>query len=737
MSLVLIPLNSENPDVDAIPLPGRAGAWSFGSGRDNDLRIAHDSVSDRHALIECEALDGGNVGLANGSRYFLRDAGSGRGTLLDGKAVERAELKGGGEVIAIGLAEFRVERREEGEKRRGDEEESGEGERGGIPPGAERSSPPPGENGSVEEIEPGRAREPLSAERVAGFGRSLGEAEISLEEPRKRNREAVRREAAFEEEKEGLTDQLAQVRQSLESARAARNEERQQRKAAEQGVAELEGKIVELTETSTRHEADIAAASARREAALEEEKTRLAEQLAQVQQSFESTWAAWDEERQQREAAERRIAELEREIADSADASTRREAELSAAAAEREAALQQEKASLEKNFDALGRERQADLAALEWERQRNQEAAQREAAFLKERNDLRARIRARDSDIEEKSAALAERNERIAGLEQSVAEWTAACERLQAAQDESLAALSNRDVELFKAREAREKAEAFAADTAGRVRALCARLLEDWKAWVDPEEISAPPVEEARSGDFGGIDEAATGEAFAGMDRAADRVREELALIEPIWREFGEGIQEELRRRCDELREEIREREELKARRQGELEETTTDLEDLRHFLDDEIRAAQKLNRGGGRVRIPERFGTLTIARATELEIFRLLIDYLEEFERQIAKYRRSRRLRHVAARLGGFRDRLVGILQTHGVEAFSPAPGVPLEPGQANRVQVVEREGWRSSKTNALKFQPGEVAEVVRPGYQINGAVHPEILRKAEVLIK
>ncbi|MEX2579998.1 MAG: FHA domain-containing protein [Verrucomicrobiales bacterium] len=299
--------------------------------------------------------------------------------------------------------------------------------------------------------------------------------------------------------------------------------------------------------------------------------------------------------------------------------------------------------------------------------------------------------------------------------------------RLIPALEESAAIIADQQRRMERAGQETENARATVAAVVERLESLAERLLDDWKAWLDEEDSP-----EEGSGSTDSVDG-----VFDRIERVAVRIRAELDAIEPIWHAYGEGVQAELKARCDEL---SREQAILSAtviRKREALEKASGDLDALREEMDREIRRAQRLSRRGNDIEIPERFEAMVIAKDREQEICRALAERVEVFDQLLEGYRKSRKLREVSAELEEFREKLVAILVSNGVEAFYFEPGTELTLKHRKEVQVVGRKGWGTREHYDQPFQPGRVASVVRPGYRMGKGDQTVVLRKVEVLIR
>lgn len=283
--------------------------------------------------------------------------------------------------------------------------------------------------------------------------------------------------------------------------------------------------------------------------------------------------------------------------------------------------------------------------------------------------------------------------------------------------------LAARNEELTGAIGAKDHAEATASGIVSRLFALSGRLLGDWQVWFRHEGHSEDPADPEA--------------AFARVEGVAAHIRSELDLIEPIWHQFGEGVQDELRRRCERLREEEAGLLAETEARRVELADVLENLEQFRELVDTEVRRAQGLSRRGTEIEIPERFESMVIARDREQEIYRALIDRLEVLERLLTGYRGSRKLKEVVFELDEFRSRLAAILESGGVQLFEVPERTMLTLKHRKEVQILSRKGWGTRQYTEYPFQPGEVTKVIRPGYRVGEGEYAVILRKVEVLIR
>jgi hypothetical protein len=352
-----------------------------------------------------------------------------------------------------------------------------------------------------------------------------------------------------------------------------------------------------------------------------------------------------------------------------------------------------------------------------------EDGAQREQRLLQQlsesRNTLMDRegsIAALNYEISRRDGTIRQLGEQQDQLRQTYDQSVNACAALQSE-------MAQQNEELNAALAAREFAEVSASGIVARLFQLSGRLLGDWRTWFRDaghgEESADPEV------------------AFARVEEVAGRIRGELDLIEPIWHQFGEGVQEELRQRCERLREEEAGLIDETEARRVELAGVMESLEQFREVLDTEVRRAQGLSRRGTEIEIPERFESMVIARDHEQEIYRSLIERIEILDRLLEGYRGSRKLKEVVAELDEFRARLGAILESSGVHLFDLPLRTILTLKHRKEVQILSRKGWGTRQYTEYPFQPGEVTKVIRPGYRVGEGEYAVILRKVEVLIR
>lgn len=412
---------------------------------------------------------------------------------------------------------------------------------------------------------------------------------------------------------------------------------------------------------------------------------------------------------EEREALKREIARLieesGRRASETAELRTRlgtRESEV--------VALDQKVKSQEEQLRRLQRDLE-NAAARENRLQTNLSEARRE---VMEREGIIAGLR---YEIGTRDGQLRQLDEQRAGLQQTCDTYAAA----EADWQSRWADLSDRyETEVA----GRTNAERQSADLLARLALLESRLLVDWQAWIPASGLPGYDASEAAS-------------LFHRIETTAAAIRGELDLIEPIWLQYGDGVQAELVRRTGERQAELSEVESEIARRRDDLAAIEADLAQFRETMDTEVRRAQGLSRKGIEVEIPERFETMVIARDREQEIYRALIERLEVLDLLLEGYRNSRKLKEVAQELTAFRNRLVAILESGGVRPFELGLGTFLSPKHRREVQVLSRKGWGTRQYSETPFQPGEVVKVVRPGYRVGEGDAAVILRKVEVLIR
>lgn len=357
---------------------------------------------------------------------------------------------------------------------------------------------------------------------------------------------------------------------------------------------------------------------------------------------------------------------------------------------------------------------QRDLMEAEQRERRLQESLSETRREAVDREGVVAGLR---YEMEVQEGRLRQAEEGRVRLQQACDEGERACAALR----DSVAGLES---ELGKERGGRETAEGRVRDLLSRLSAFAERLLGDWRAWIPDESAEVPE----------GLDAEAV---FERVESVAAKIRGELDRIEPIWHEFGEGVQEELSRRCGELRGMLAGLESDIGRRSGELAAIEADLAQFREWMDAEVRRAQGLSRKGVEVEIPERYEAMVIARDRELDVYRTLVERLEELDAMIERCGRSWRARAIRRDLRAFRESIAAVLETAGVKPFDVEKGLVLTPKHRPLVQVLSRKGWGTKPYSEHPFQPGEVTKVVRCGYRLGEGEASAVLRKVEVLIR
>ncbi|MEQ1842842.1 MAG: hypothetical protein ABL994_20780, partial [Verrucomicrobiales bacterium] len=238
------------------------------------------------------------------------------------------------------------------------------------------------------------------------------------------------------------------------------------------------------------------------------------------------------------------------------------------------------------------------------------------------------------SQISETRKELMDRESRIAALhyevsarDGSILQLSNQRQQLQQGNDLSLAEIArlqdSLNIEkqaLVAAREAQQVAEVNAESILNRLTELGDRLSADWSSWFRADETASVPAD--------------ANAIFSRLASLAGRIRSELDLIEPVWQQFGDHVQEELAARCGAFREEESELTREILDRQAELVSLKADLDQFRELIDVEVRRAQGLSRRGTEIEIPERFESMVIAKDREQEIYRALVDRLEVLDR-------------------------------------------------------------------------------------------------------
>ena len=385
------------------------------------------------------------------------------------------------------------------------------------------------------------------------------------------------------------------------------------------------------------------------------------------------------------------------------------ERELSTVRAERDEALEQNKTRSRELQNSA-----RDIEALE-ERSEKRTA---ELSELREQNlNLESQIAALQFELSQRDGTIEKANRERDEARQRNEDWQVSYEDLtgQLAEKTKEHLESQRDLQVSQ--------EALQLLTQ-KIGLMTEQLLSDWKGWFSDEEM--PEGGESADGHLEKV------------EAGRQKIREELNKIEPIWFEFGDGVQEELKRRCNDLKLEQRSLTEENRDKRKVLEQTEKDLAEIRATVDEEIRRAQGLSRRGTKVTLPEGYDTMVIAKDREQAIYEELITQIEYFESLLVGYRKNRKLRDAVEELEGFRKRLEKILHSQGVEPFEIPVGTMLTLKHRREVQILGKKGWGTRDFMEQPFQPGEVTKVVRPGYRVGGEGEKAvILRKVEVLIR
>lgn len=353
------------------------------------------------------------------------------------------------------------------------------------------------------------------------------------------------------------------------------------------------------------------------------------------------------------------------------------------------------------------------------------EASDREARAREQLSETREDLMQKEGDIAALTYEVSQRDGTAARLQASVDQLGSELDQLKVAHSETSNTLEQKSSALMVTLQRADSAESSRSALFTRTGAFLDRLQSDWKKWIGEDEFvgdDSPDEENA---------------VFAKSERVADAIRSELDSIEPIWHEFGDGVQKELERRCSDLEEE---RLDLERRRNEQLnlyEQSTADLKEIRANVDNEVRRAQSLSRKGTEVAIPERFESMVIANDREQEIFRLLIERVDELDGLVESYSKSKKYKEIYLELTAFQDNLATVLSENGVTPFFVDAGTMLTPKLRKEVQILVKKGWGTKEFMEQPFRPGEVKKVVRHGYRIEEGDQYKILRKVEVLIR
>lgn len=701
MALSLIPLNPDLYPPGAFQIPGEAITFRVGRVGGNDLQVNHSSVSAEHARLETR----------DGDLVDVVDCGSTNGTFVNGIRVDRKQLMPG-DLLRFATAEFRVTAGLCVTSER-DFHVNGSGELSGNTQTIKLSqlgAQPPKKS----PIEQERDQLLLEVERLATEVSDLNFEQLRLqsslasreEEISRFSERLAAREVASEKEKidhqamiSGLNrtiQEQEQVHQSVLAGHAA------ERDSLFSKLGELEKALAALSEESAEEIKRLTRSLAERDAAFQELKASSGDEIRMLNDRLRE-----GEERYGKlsKESEERIKDIKLTLEERSEAlreiTTKRESEV-ASLSEKLAVEQELSRKLRRDLEDYAQREQRNLAQITETRKELMDRESRIAA-------LHYEVSARDGNIlllgnqrqqlqQEKDLLLVQ----VAGLQES---------------------LDGERLNLAAAREACQLAETNSAEILRRLGDLGERLSTDWSSWF--REIAL----ESGTNDAAAI--------FSWLDLLASRVRRELDLIEPVWQQFGDHVQEELAARCGALREEESELTREILERQSVLASLKADLEQFRDLIDIEVRRAQGLSRRGTEIEIPERFEAMVIAKDREQEIYRALVDRIEVVDRILEKYRGTRKLRELVAELTDLRGKLADILVSGGVEPFQVEPGTFLSLRHRKEVKILSRKGWGTSQYSEHPYQPGEVFKVVRPGYRTGSGDQSIIIRKVEVLIR
>lgn len=353
------------------------------------------------------------------------------------------------------------------------------------------------------------------------------------------------------------------------------------------------------------------------------------------------------------------------------------------------------------------------------------EAVDREGRTRDQLSATREELMQKERDIAALTYEVSQRDGSLTRLQETADRTADELAQLKVAHSAASNSLEQKSSALMVALQRADSAESSRAALFARTGAFLKRLQSDWKEWTGENQFEADD-----SGDE--VDA-----VFAKSEKVADAIRSELDLIEPIWLKYGDGVQTELQRRCSNLEDE---RVDLERRRDEQLvlhEKSTEDLKEIRAMVDNEVRRAQSLSRKGTEVAIPERFESMVIANDREQEIFRLLIERVDELDGLVESYAKSKKYRDIYLELTAFQDKLASVLSENGVTPFLVDKGTMLTPKLRKEVQILVKKGWGTKEFMEQPFRPGEVKKVVRHGYRIAEGDHFQILRKVEVLIR
>lgn len=695
MSLVLQAIHHESSASDPISLPEGARTFRVGRLEDNDVQINHSSISAKHALLKGSATNG----------VELIDCDSSNGTFVNGVRIDRQELHEGdvvkfaylayqvvteGETPAVLTAPVNLLAAGSGESKSKKQEDSGES----VSPKADQE----------QEIESLDADHRMVLEELEALKRTIASQSDEIEE--------------LHSESQEKSEKLAQSEAVVKEGKNALQElERQHRQLSEQ----LQRKETEFEseQLAARNEQQKA------EAELEAEKKELSDQKEGLAEDYASAKEEIASLRDQLES-ERSQYELAREAA--AAEKSRLETHLESEKKAFKARLAEEKSTNEQLASSL----ESEIAQKE-------EAQLQLSTRIRELGDLNGRLEKASSDLKGRSAEVLEREQVIAtvqfekdGVARELADTQKTVESLEAdcfqwrdAYENLKSTLEGTTVELEQTREGRnflqERLDFFVIE----FRKYLAQLSKDWEFWqMEGGLADASEVDSLE-------------ECFSQAEALRVSIREELDEVEPVWKEHGKRVSEELKTQILELEGELSALDNARVEKTSEVEALTSDAKMLREEVDVEVRRAQGLSRRGVQIEIPERFESMVIAQDRERQILLSLVGSLEFLDQLISGYRRSKKLREVVYELEEFAKRIVRILESNGVKEFTLEPGTELTLKHRKEVQIVEKKGWGTRDFVEQPFHPGKVQKVIRSGYRAGEGEGAVLLRKVEVLIR
>ena len=286
-------------------------------------------------------------------------------------------------------------------------------------------------------------------------------------------------------------------------------------------------------------------------------------------------------------------------------------------------------------------------------------------------------------------------------------------------------ALSAAEAARKEASAAREAAESRERSLLSRACTFGSRLLEDWKAWRDEIEERSLPSESDEE------------EIFGVLEAVASQIRSELDRIEPVWFESGDRVREELEARCEQRRVECGKVERDVAWHLRELEHLKSELSVFRSLLESEVRRAQGLSRRGVEVEIPRRFEEMVRPGRREVALCLALLGGCEAVDALLESRDRGSGRRELERRLREIRAEFLAALEAAGAKPFEVEVGTRLGPQHRSEVELLVCKGWGRRGHASVPFRPGEVVEVVRPGYRLGSGEGSPLLRKAGVVAR